>query len=65
MKINKAFLATTLLLLVLAISRESHDEWLARQGVEANNRAMFSGDPIAWKAQAEEADIRFNLTKLT
>ena len=38
--------ALPLLLIVSAASREANEEWAARQVVEANNRAMFSCQPM-------------------
>lgn len=48
-------LVLPLLLLVSTASREAQDEWAARQHVEKTSRAMFSGNPVAWRSQSEEA----------
>jgi len=50
--IRSKYIAAVLpLLLVFAVgAREAHEEWSARQMVEAKSRAMFSGQPMVEKS---------------
>ena len=46
--------ALPLLLVVSVVSREAHEEWAARQTVEAKNRAMFSCQPMVERSASNE-----------
>ena len=46
--------ALPLLLIVAASSREAHEEWSARQGVEKTSRAMFACQPMVEKSASNE-----------
>ena len=46
--------ALPLLLIVAASSREAHEEWSARQGVEKTSRAMFACQPMVENSASNE-----------